>query len=586
MNPYRAGWCGDVRKPRVGEKLRVAGWVDRRRDHGGLVFIDLRDRSGVVQVVFNPEAAPEAHERAHELRPEWVITVHGEVVPRSPETVNAEMPTGEVEIRVTEVEVLAEAETPPFPLDETTQVDEALRLEYRYLDLRREPMQRALELRHRTIRAIRSYLDEQGFLDIETPVLTRSTPEGARDFVVPSRMQPGSWYALPQSPQLFKQLLMVAGCERYYQIARCFRDEDLRADRQPEFTQLDIEMSFVTQEDVIEVSEGVIAAAFAAAGVELTPPFARMTYADAVSRFGSDRPDLRFGLEIEDLSDELRGTEFKVFRSVLDDGGVVRGLNAGKHQLSRAELDGLIDFAKQQGAGGLVWGYVEQDGWGAPIAKFLGDDETDGIVSRLKGEVGDLLLIVADGPAVAARTLGALRGELAGRYGLARDEWNTAWITDFPLVEWNEDERRWDALHHPFTAPSADTIDLLPSAPGEVRADAYDLVVNGVELGGGSIRINRPEVQYAVLEALGIDRAEADDKFGFLIKALQHGAPPHGGIAFGLDRLVALLAGCESIRDVIAFPKTASGGDPMTGAPAPLDRRQLRELGLSGKPPA
>jgi aspartyl-tRNA synthetase len=588
-NPYRDNWCGEILTPRVGERVKVAGWVHRRRDHGGLVFIDLRDRSGLLQIVFNPQEAPEAHELAHELRPEWVVSVSGEVVPRSTETVNRDLPTGEVELRVTDVEVLGESLTPPFPLDEETQVEESLRLKYRYLDLRREPMYEALAMRHRVIGAIRTHLDGAGFLDIETPVLTRSTPEGARDFVVPSRMQRGSWYALPQSPQLFKQLLMVSGFERYYQIARCFRDEDLRADRQPEFTQLDMEMSFVTQEDVIAVSEQVITAAFAAGGVELSPPFARIDYDEAMLRFGSDRPDLRFGMEISELSDHLRGTEFKVFRSVIDGGGAVRGLNAGAHELSRAELDGLIDFAKQHGAGGLVWGYVESgdDGpvWRSPIAKFLSNDEIAALLGALGASVGDLLLLVADAPLVAARVLGALRLELGGRFDMiAQDTWNVTWVTDFPLVEWNDDEKRWDPLHHPFTAPDEDTLTKLDSDPGSVKADAYDLVVNGVELGGGSIRINTPATQYAVLAALGIDQSEADEKFGFLIEALKHGAPPHGGIAFGLDRLVALLAGRESIRDVIAFPKTASGSDPMTGAPAGLEARQLKELGLGPKP--
>ncbi|MEX0993697.1 MAG: aspartate--tRNA ligase [Solirubrobacterales bacterium] len=583
-NPYRDVWCGEVLPPKIGDCVRVAGWVHRRRDHGGLVFVDLRDRSGLVQIVFHPEEAPEAHRRAHELRSEWVLSVAGEVVPRSDDTINRDLPTGEIEIRVSELDVLADALTPPFPLDEETVVDESLRLEHRYLDLRREPMQRALELRHRVVHAIRAHLDEARFIELETPVLTRSTPEGARDFVVPSRMQQGSWYALPQSPQLFKQLLMVAGYERYYQIARCFRDEDLRADRQPEFTQLDMEMSFVTQEDVIDASEGVIADAFAAGGVELKAPFARMSHAEAMLKFGSDRPDLRYGLEIRELSDALRGTDFKVFRSVLDDGGVVRGLNAGSSELSRAELDALIEFAKQQGAGGLVWGYVEAgEGrrWKSPIAKFLSDEEESAILGQLDGGTGDLLLIVADRERVAARVLGALRSHLAERFELADPtKWDVVWITDFPLLEWNDDEQRWDPLHHPFTAPVEESLAAIHKDPGEVRAEAYDLVVNGVELGGGSIRISNPGTQYAVLQALGLDRAQADEKFGFLIKALQHGAPPHGGIAFGLDRLVALLAGRDSIRDVIAFPKTASGSDPMTGAPAPLEPRQLRELGI------
>jgi aspartyl-tRNA synthetase len=569
---------------RVGERVQVAGWVHRRRDHGGLVFVDLRDRSGLVQIVFNPQEAPGAHERSHELRSEWVISATGEVVPRSEETINREMPTGEVEIRVTEVDVLAEAATPPFPLEEETEVDEALRLRHRYLDLRREPMQRALALRHDVNLAIRESLSEDGFYEIETPVLTRSTPEGARDFVVPSRLQRGSFYALPQSPQLFKQLLMIAGYERYFQIAHCFRDEDLRADRQPEFTQLDMELAFVVEEDVITASERVMAAAYRAGGVELGPPFPRLTYDEAIGSFGTDRPDLRFGFEIRDLGDHLRATEFKVFRGVLEGGGVVRGFNAGARELSRAELDGLIEFAQAQGAGGLVWAYVEEGdtaGWRSPVAKFLSAEELAGATAALEGAPGDLLLLVADAVGTAAQTLGALRVELGGRFGLAdATAWRPVWITDFPLVEWNDDESRWDPLHHPFTSPSEESLETLDSDPGGARARAYDIVVNGVEIGGGSIRINRPEVQYRVLEAVGIRREQADEKFGFLIEALRSGAPPHGGIAFGLDRIVAQLAGYESIRDVIAFPKTASGADLMTGAPAPIDARQLRELGI------
>jgi aspartyl-tRNA synthetase len=584
-NAYRDSWCGDLRPDRVGEQVRVAGWVHRRRDHGGLVFVDVRDRSGLVQVVFNPEAAPDAHARAHELRAEWVISTSGELVRRSEEAVNPGLPTGEVEVRVADVEVLAEALTPAFPLDEETEVDEALRLRHRYLDLRRESMQRALVLRHGVSQSIRECLDGLGFLEIETPILTRSTPEGARDFVVPSRLQRGSFYALPQSPQLFKQLLMIAGYERYYQLARCFRDEDLRADRQLEFTQLDLEMSFVAEDDVIEVTERVLVAAFAAAGIELTAPFPRLSYAEAIARYGSDRPDTRFALEITDLGDALRHTGFKVFKGALEGGGVVRGINAGAHELSRAELDRLIEFAQGQGAGGLVWAYVEAGdagpSWRSPVAKFLSQPELEALTLALGAGPGDLLLLVADDAGVAAQSLGALRVELAGRFGLLPEEtWRPLWITEFPLVEWNDDEGRWDPLHHPFTSPAEETLDLLADTPGAARARAYDVVINGVEIGGGSIRINRADVQYRVLEAVGIGRAEADEKFGFLIDALRHGAPPLGGIALGLDRLTAMLAGRESIRDVIAFPKTASGADPMTGAPAIIDQRQLRELGL------
>jgi aspartyl-tRNA synthetase len=584
-NAYRDSWCGDLRADAVGREVTIAGWVHRRRDHGGLVFVDLRDRSGLVQVVFSPERAPAAHQAAHDLRTEWVVSARGEVVRRSDETINPALPTGEIEIRADELAIHAEALTPPFPLDEEAPLEEGLRLRYRYVDLRREAMQRALELRHRVVASIRAYLDPLDFLEIETPILTRSTPEGARDFVVPSRLQRGSFYALPQSPQLFKQLLMVAGYERYYQIARCFRDEDLRADRQPEFTQLDLEMAFVEEADVIDVVEGLLAAALAAGGAVVEPPFPRIRYAEAIARYGTDRPDTRYGMEIHELGDALRETEFKVFRSVLESEGVVRGLNAGARELSRTELDGLIEFAQGQGAGGLVWAYVEDgsDGasWRSPVAKFLQEGELAAIGAALDAQPGDLLLLVADEAGVASQSLGALRIELARRFGLAASgEWRPLWVTEFPLLEWNDDEGRWDSLHHPFTSPTDESLPLLERNPGAAAARAYDIVLNGVEVGGGSIRISRPDVQRKVFEALGIGAHEAEDKFGFLIEALQHGAPPHGGIALGIDRLVALLAGRESIRDVIAFPKTASGSDPLTGAPAPLEQRQLRELGI------
>ena len=499
-NSYRDAWCGMVRAKQVGDVVRVAGWVHRRRDHGGLVFIDLRDRSGILQVVFNPERAPEAHAEAHRLRSEWVLSVEGEVVRRSEETVNPGLPTGEVEVHVSKVEVLAEAETPPFPLDEDEPIDDALRLRHRYLDLRREPMQHALEVRHAVTRAIRESLNDLDFLEIETPILTRSTPEGARDFVVPSRLQRASFYALPQSPQLFKQLLMIAGYERYYQIARCFRDEDQRADRQLEFTQLDLEMAFTIEDDVIDVVEGTLIAALGAAGVEMSAPFPRLPYDDAIARFGTDRPDTRFGLEITDLGHALTETEFKVFRGVLENEGVVRGINAGPRELSRAELDGLIEFAQGQGAGGLVWAYVEEGeqrpGWRSPVAKFLAAGEISAIGEALNASVGDLLLLVADEAGVAAQALGALRLELARRFELAPPGvWNLLWVTDFPLLEWNDDEGRWTSLHHPFTSPTAETLDQLDRNPGAVRARAYDVILNGWELGGGSIRINRPDVQ-------------------------------------------------------------------------------------------
>ena len=573
-NPYRDAWAGELDATRVGETVRVAGWVHRRRDHGGLVFIDLRDRSGIVQLVFHPETSPEAHELAQRLRSEHVLSAAGEIVRREEGNVNPRLRTGEIELNVADAEHLAGSETPPFPLDEDVQVDEALRLRHRMLDLRRAPMQEAMAIRHTVTRAIRDYLNAHDFLEIETPILTRSTPEGARDFLVPARSAPGSFYALPQSPQLFKQLLMMSGYERYFQIARCFRDEALRADRQPEFTQLDLEMSFVEEEDVIGVIEGMLARVFEEAGFEAPPPpWPRLGYDEAMATYGSDRPDTRFGLHIHDLSEAVAGTEFKVFASA----EVVRGLNAGARELARRELDELTELVKRFGAGGLVWAFVQDDGsWRSPIAKFLSDDERAAIGRALSAQPGDLLLIVADSPGTAAQALGELRLELSRRFGLAAGAAHALlWVVDFPMFEWSEEEGRWDALHHPFTAPVGSFED-----PGALRSRGYDVVLDGSEIGGGSIRINRPDVQQQVFRALGISEAEAEERFGFLLEALRYGAPPHGGIALGIDRIAALLAGRDSIRDVIAFPKTASGSDLLTGAPAPVDDAQLRELGL------
>ena len=575
-NRYRSTWAGVLGADAVGQELRLAGWVHRRRDHGGLIFIDLRDRTGLLQLVFRPDDAPQAHAEAHRLRSEDVITAEGTLVRREEGTVNPNLPTGEVELTVTSFEVLSDADTPPFPIDEDEPAGEELRLRHRYLDLRRESMRDGLLLRHRVITAIREHLNGEGFVEVETPILTRSTPEGARDYLVPSRLQRGSWYALPQSPQLFKQLLMVAGYERYYQIARCFRDEDFRADRQPEFTQLDMEMSFVEEEDVIAACDPLIQRVLAVGGIEVETPIERVSYDELMLRYGSDRPDRRLGLEIEDLTEVFRGSEFKVFAAAVEDGGVVRGLRAGR-DLPRARFDQLTERAQALGAKGLVWAVVEPEGWRSPVAKFLSEDEMRRGTEALGAGEGEALLIVADAPEVAAPVLGALRTEVADSEPRGHDLY---WVVDFPMFEWDAGEGRFDPLHHPFTAPTGD----LDGDPGGWRSRGYDVVMDGWEIGGGSIRINRPEVQQRVFDALEIGEEEARERFGFLLDALRFGAPPHGGIAFGLDRIVALLGGFEAIRDVIPFPKTASGADPLTGAPAPVDERQLRELGLRLEP--
>jgi aspartyl-tRNA synthetase len=576
-NGYRDAWCGQLTAERAGTDARVAGWVHRRRDHGGLIFIDLRDRSGIVQLVFHPDTAPDAHERAHALRSEDVVSAAGRVTRRDPQNVNPNLITGEIELAVTGLEILADADTPPFPVDDGSGVDEIIRLRHRSLDLRRAQLQRTIALRHRTIATMREVLNERDFLEIETPYLTRSTPEGARDYLVPARVQPGSFYALPQSPQLFKQLLMIGGMERYYQIARCFRDEDTRADRQPEFTQLDVEMAFVAEDDVLDCMEAVMGAVFEREGFDVpTPPWPRMTFAEAVSRYGIDRPDTRFGLELHDLGDALAASQFKVFADVLAAGGVIRGINAGPRDLPRSDLDALTDLAKQHGAKGLVWAFVQEEGWRSPIAKFLSEAELTAVTRRLDSGPGDLLLIVADEMTTVGQALSALRMELARRFDLipaARHD--ILWITEFPAFFWDAEGQRWDAAHHPFTSPKGDLAD-----PANLTSRAYDLVLDGAEIGGGSIRINRIDIQQRVFELLGIGAEEAQARFGFLLDALRYGAPPHGGIAMGIDRIVAALAGVESIRDTIAFPKVASGTDPLTGAPAPVDAAQLRELGL------
>jgi aspartyl-tRNA synthetase len=579
QNRYRSAWAGDLRADRVGEELRVAGWVHRRRDHGGLIFIDLRDRSGLLQLVFHPEDAPEAHAAAGRLRGEDVISASGTLVNREEGTVNPNLATGEVELSVQELDILADAETPPFPVDDDKPVDEATRLRYRYMDLRRPAMQERIALRHEVAQTIRGYFNDRDFLEIETPMLTRSTPEGARDFVVPSRLQRGAWYALPQSPQLFKQLFMIAGFERYYQIVRCFRDEDLRADRQPEFTQVDVELAFVEEEDVMTLVDGLMEQMLALVGIEVQLPIERLSYDEAMLRYGSDRPDRRIGREIHDLGTVFAQSEFKVFSGAIESGGVVRGFKTRGGEFPRKRLDELTERAKGMGAKGLVWAVVEPDGWRSPIAKFLTDEEIAAATAELGASEGDVILIVADTARVAARVLGDLRQVVVDEPPTGHDVF---WVVDFPMFEWNEEERRWDPLHHPFTAPAGE----LEGDPGSWRSRGYDMVMDGWELGGGSIRINSAEVQQKVFDAIGIDAAEARERFGFLLEALDFGAPPHGGIAFGLDRIVALLSAADSIREVIAFPKTASGADLLTGAPAPLDEKQLKELGVRvDKPP-
>jgi aspartyl-tRNA synthetase len=572
-NAYRDAWCGDLRAADAGRTVRLAGWVHRRRDHGGLIFLDVRDRAGLVQLVLHPDTA-EAFALAETLRSEHVVTALGEVRRREEGNENPNIATGQVEVHVTELERLAASETPPFPVDEDVEVDEVLRLRHRHLDLRRDAMREAMELRATIVATMRRVLEARDFLDIETPILTRSTPEGARDFLVPSRLQAGAWYALPQSPQLFKQLLMMSGFERYYQIARCFRDEDQRADRQLEFTQLDLEMAFVAEDDVLEVMEAVYAAVFEATGFPVTaPPWPRMPYDEAMARYGIDRPDTRFGLEIADLSEILRGSEFKVFESVLGAGGVVRAINAGPVSMSRSELEGLNEVVQRGGGKAVAWAYVEAAGWRSPIAKFFSEHQQSAAASALGGSEGDLLLFVGDTERTAAEALGVLRLELGRRLGLIPEgRHDVLWVVDFPMFEPTEDGG-FTPLHHPFTAPTGDLSD-----PASLKSRAYDLILDGWELGGGSIRINTPEVQQRVLEIIGLGEVEARARFGFLLEALRFGAPPHGGIAMGVDRTVALIAGRDSIRDVIAFPKTASGADPLTGAPAPVDARQLRDL--------
>jgi len=578
---YRTHWCASVARVEADSRVRVAGWVHRRRDHGGLVFIDLRDRTGLVQLVFDPEHHEEAHRKAHDLRGEYVISAIGVVKGRGEDRVNPDMVTGSIEIVVEDLELLAVSDTPPFAPEDRVEVDENLRLKYRYVDLRRDRMLGNLVLRDGVTRTARRYLSDEGFLDIETPILTKSTPEGARDFLVPSRLQPGEFYALPQSPQLFKQLLMVSGVERYYQLARAFRDEDLRADRQPEHTQIDLEMSFVQEEDIITTVEGMMAAIFREGlEVETPTPYPRMSYAEAMLRYGTDKPDVRFGMEITDVSRIVADVDFKVFATAVEKGGAVRGLVVpGGARFSRKDVDDLAEIASKYGAKGIAPVWVEEDGIRSPISKFIHSGTMGELRTEMSAKTGDMLLFVADSVEVVEASLGALRLNLAERLGLEREGWCFLWITDPPMFE-RDTEGRLKAMHHPFTRPRVEDAEELRKDPESVGTIAYDLVLNGVELGSGSMRISETWLQETVFEVLGLDKEEIRAKFGFLVEAMKYGAPPHGGMALGLDRLVMLMAGEGSIREVIAFPKTQSGSCPLTDAPSRITAEQLRELRL------
>ncbi len=579
----RTHYCGDVRAEDIEKEVTLFGWVQNWRDHGGVIFIDLKDRKGIVQIVFDPSVNEDNHKSASKLRSQYCIGIKGTVRHRPEGTVNPNLKTGEVEVVVKELKVFSESDVLPFQVEEYVNVNEETRLKYRYLDLRKPRMQRNLITRYKAAFAVRKYLDSQGFIDIETPILTKSTPEGARDFLVPSRLSQGKFYALPQSPQLFKQLLMVSGFDRYYQITKCFRDEDLRADRQPEFTQIDLEISFVSEEDVMQITEGILKSIFEETlGIDIKPPFKRIKYQEAMDRFGSDKPDMRFGLELKNLTDIAKQTKFKVFNSVANSGGLVYGINAeGCIDFSRKEIDDLTNLVSVYGAKGLAWIKVKENELQSPIVKFFSKEEMEKILKALDAKAGDLLFFVADKPKVVYDSLGALRLEIAKKLKLANEnEFNFTWVTDFPLFEFNEDENRFEAMHHPFTSPIDEDLQYLNSDPEKVKARAYDITLNGVEIGGGSIRIHRSDVQEKMFKALNISDEDAKLKFGFLIEALKFGAPPHGGIALGLDRIMTLILKEESIRDVIAFPKTQKGVCMLTDAPNDVDLKQLNELSI------